>query len=215
MALLRSLLTGISGLRAQQAAIDVTGQNIANVGTYGFKTSRVDFSTLISQNMRFGTAPTGFLGGTNPAQVGLGVQVADIQKVFTQGSLKTTGLATDLAIDDGTQARTFFVLNDSQGSSVYTRDGSFALNSVGELFDSSTGNKVQGWLADTTTQVTSADGTTDFALTATGPTSDISIQIGNLTIAKETTTTDWRGNLNGGGDQADNASVFESEALSA
>ncbi|NUQ33452.1 MAG: flagellar hook-basal body complex protein, partial [Planctomycetaceae bacterium] len=167
----------------------------------------------ISQNLKFGTAPSGFLGGTNPAQIGLGVQVADIQKIMTQGALKATGIATDLAIDDGSQARTFFILGDHSGNNIYTRDGSFALNNTGKLFDSSNGFIVQGWMADTSSQVVGPDGSIDFALTSAGPLEQISIELGNLTIAKETTFTDWRGNLNGGGDIADNATVLESDAL--
>ncbi len=213
MALLRSLLTGVSGLRAQQTAIDVTGDNIANVSTTGFKGSRVNFSTLISQNMRFGSAPSGNLGGTNPTQVGLGVQVADIQRMWKQGQLRQTGLATDLAIDDGTSARTLFVLNDYAGRQVFTRDGTFGLNRDNFLYDPSSGYKVQGWMADTSSQVQQPNGTMDFALNASGPLEDLTIELGNLTIAKETTTTAWAGNLNGGGDVSSNASVLESEAM--
>ena len=213
MALLRSLLTGISGLRAQQTALDVTGDNISNVSTVGFKGSRVNFSTLISQTQKFGQAPSGFLGGTNASQVGLGVQVADVQRLWTQGQLRQTGLATDLAIDDGENARTFFVLNDYSGRNIFTRDGTFGLNRENELFDPSSGYKVQGWMADTATQVVDPTGAIDFSLNTGGQLEDINIEIGNLTIAKETTYTDWRGNLNGAGDVADNASVLESEAL--
>lgn len=213
MALLRSLLTGISGLRAQQTAIDVTGDNIANVSTTGYKASRVNFSTLISQNMRFGSPPAGNLGGVNPSQVGLGVQVADIQRVWNQGQLKQTGLVTDLAIDDGTTARTFFVLNDYAGRQIFTRDGTFGLNRDNFLFDPASGSFVQGWMADTDVQVEQPNGTMDFALNSSGPLSNLVIELGSLTIAKETTQTNWAGNLNGGGNIADNGSVLESEAL--
>ncbi|MCA8940583.1 MAG: flagellar hook-basal body complex protein, partial [Planctomycetes bacterium] len=213
MALLRSLLTGVSGLRAQQTAIDVTGDNIANVSTVGFKGSRANFSTMISQNLKFGQAPSGFLGGTNPSQVGLGVQVAEIQKLMTQGQLRQTGLATDLAIDDGQNARTFFVLKDYTGNNVYSRDGTFGLNRENFLFDPGSGYVVQGWMADTNTQVVGPNGAIDFSLNTGGQIENIQIELGNLVIAKETTYTDWRGNLNGGGEIADQASVLESEAL--
>jgi len=213
MALLRSLLTGISGLRAQQTAIDVTGDNIANVSTTGYKASRVNFSTLISQNMRFGSAPAGNLGGTNPSQVGLGVQVADIQRLWTQGQLKQTGLVTDLAIDDGTNARTFFVLNDYAGRQIFTRDGTFGLNRDNFLYDPASGMMLQGWRADTSVQVQQPNGSMDFALNSSGPLTSLVVELGNLVIAKETTQSSWAGNLNSGGDIAANASVLESEAL--
>lgn len=213
MALLRSLLTGISGLRAQQTAIDVTGDNIANVSTTGYKASRVNFSTLISQTMRFGSEPSGNLGGTNPSQVGLGVQVASIQRLWQQGQLKQTGLATDLAIDDGTTARTFFILNDYAGRTVFTRDGTFGLNRDNGLYDPSSGFLVQGWRADTSVQVENPNGTMDFALNSAGPLTSLVVDLGSLVIAKETTQSQWAGNLNGGGAVADNASVLESDAL--
>jgi flagellar hook protein FlgE len=213
MALLRSLLTGVSGLRAQQTAIDVTGDNIANVSTTGFKASRANFSTLISQNMRFGSAPAGNLGGTNPTQVGLGVQVSDIQRMWKQGQLRQTGLVTDLALDDGSSARSLFVLTDYAGRQVFTRDGTFGLNRDNVLYDPSSGYKVQGWMADTSTQIQQPNGTMDFALNASGPLESLEVQLGNLTIAQETTTTAWAGNLNGGGEVSSNASVLESEAL--
>ena len=213
MALLRSLLTGVSGLRSQQTAIDVIGDNIANVSTNGYKKARVNFSTLISQTMKFGSAPQGFLGGQNPAQVGLGTQVAAVQKMWTQGPLRATGLATDLAIDDGASARTFFVLTDYAGRDVYTRNGAFGLNRNNQLYDSSSGYFVQGWMADINSTIERPDGVVDFELNAGGDLQALRIDVGNLVIAEETTRTDWLGNLNGGGSVADDASVLESEAL--
>ncbi len=96
--MLRSLYSGISGLRSQQAMLDVPGNNIANVNTAGFKSSSVQFEDTLSQLSKGAGAPTGTSGGTNPAQVGLGVQVAGIATNFNQGSAQATGKSTDMMI---------------------------------------------------------------------------------------------------------------------
>ena len=119
--MLRSLYSGISGLRAHQTMLDVTGNNIANVNTQGFKASSVEFQDTLSQMTKGASAPAAASGGTNPAQVGLGVQVAGISTNFTQGSAEATGKATDLMISgDG-----FFVVHQG-GETLYTRAGSLA-----------------------------------------------------------------------------------------
>ena len=89
--MLRSLFSGISGLRAHQQMLDVTSNNIANVNTVGYKTSQVVFEDTLSQMMRSAGAPQQGQGGTNPAQVGLGVRLAAINTTFNQGSAETTG----------------------------------------------------------------------------------------------------------------------------
>jgi len=140
-----SLFVGVTGLEAYQQQIDVISNNIANVGTTGFKGQRVNFQDLIYQTQQFSTAPNTARGGVNGQDLGLGVKVGSIDSVFTQGGLQTTGINTDLAINgDG-----FFVLNDltGQGTPKYTRNGAFSLNQDGVLYDPSNGLAVQGYQA--------------------------------------------------------------------
>ncbi len=115
--MLRSLYSGISGLRAHQTMLDVTGNNIANVNTTGFKGSTTQFQDTLSQMTQGATGPQAATGGTNPAQVGLGVRVAGVTTNFTQGSAQTTGKATDMMISgDG-----FFVTNRGGQQSLHPR----------------------------------------------------------------------------------------------
>jgi flagellar hook protein FlgE len=137
--MLRSLFAGISGLRANQTMLDVTGNNIANANTVGFKASTTVFQDTLSQVMRGAGAAGAGNGGTNPIQVGLGVQVAATRGNFTQGSAQTTGAATDLMI----QGDGMFVLG-SGNERVYTRAGAFTWDENGNLVSSS-GKKVQGY----------------------------------------------------------------------
>ena len=111
-----------------QTKLDVIGNNIANVNTYGFKKGRVNFKDLVSQSIAGASAPGELLGGVNPKQVGLGAQLGTIDTIDTQGSLQTTGRSLDLAISgDG-----YFVLIDSAGESpTYTRSGNFYLDAQG------------------------------------------------------------------------------------
>jgi flagellar hook protein FlgE len=137
--MLRSLFSGISGLRAHQQMMDVTGNNIANVNTAGYKTSQATFQDTLSQMVRSAGAPQNGAGGTNPAQVGLGVRLAGISTNFGQGAAQTTGKATDLMI----QGDGFFVVKNG-GESLYTRGGNFSFDSNGALTTNS-GQIVQGW----------------------------------------------------------------------
>src|SRR2546429_2259518 len=93
--MLRSLFSGISGLRAHQQMMDVTGNNIANINSTGYKASQATFEDTLSQLVRSGSAPQAGIGGTNPAQVGLGVRLGAIQNNFSQGAAQTTGRNTD------------------------------------------------------------------------------------------------------------------------
>jgi flagellar hook protein FlgE len=140
--MLRSLYSGISGLRAHQQMMDVTGNNIANVNTAGFKTSQTTFQDTLSQMVKSGGAPQGTAGGVNPAQIGLGVKLAGISTNFGQGAAQTTGKSTDLMI----QGDGFFVVK-SGGEGLYTRAGNFSFDSNGALTNPS-GQIVQGWPAD-------------------------------------------------------------------
>ncbi|WP_460772457.1 flagellar hook protein FlgE [Microbacterium sp. GXF7504] len=139
--MLRSLYSGISGLRSHQTMLDVTGNNIANVNTTGFKASAVQFQDSLSQLVRNSMLPQQDAGGSNPAQVGLGVQVAGITTNFAQGAAQSTGVPTDLMISgDG-----FFVVR-SGGETLYTRNGGFSFDTTGRLVTAD-GALVQGWTA--------------------------------------------------------------------
>ena len=96
--MMRSLYSGVSGLKGHQTRMDVIGNNIANVNTTGFKSSRVTFADTLSQTQAGAAAPSGNLGGTNPKQIGLGVGVASIDTIFTDGSVQATGKNTDLCL---------------------------------------------------------------------------------------------------------------------
>ena len=139
--MLRSLFAGISGLRSHQTMLDVTGNNIANVNTTGFKASAVQFQDSLSQLLQNSMMPQQGAGGENPAQVGLGVQVAGISTNFAAGAPQPTGVPTDLMIvGDG-----FFVVQ-SGGETLYTRNGGFSFDASGRLV-SADGALVQGWTA--------------------------------------------------------------------
>ena len=128
--MLRSMYSGIGAMRNFQTKLDVIGNNIANVNTYGFKKGRTIFKDLMSQTISGAGGPSAGRGGTNPKQVGLGSQLAAIDTVHTQGSLQTTGRVLDLAISgDG-----FFVVGDAEGKNrMYTRAGNFYLDSQGYI----------------------------------------------------------------------------------
>jgi flagellar hook protein FlgE len=140
--MLRSLFAGISGLRVNQTMLDVTGNNIANANTIGFKGSSTVFQDTLSQMLTgaAGTAPP--RGGSNPIQVGLGVQLAATSTNFNQGSAQTTGRPTDLMI----QGDGFFVTQKGE-ELLYTRAGSFTFDETGTLV-TPTGNRVMGYLLD-------------------------------------------------------------------
>ncbi|AGL21217.1 flagellar hook protein FlgE [Actinoplanes sp. N902-109] len=168
--MLRSLFSGISGLRAHQQMMDVTGNNIANVNTTGYKSSQTVFQDTLSQMVNAAGAPQNGAGGTNPAQVGLGVRTASINANFSQGAAQTTGKAGDMMI----QGDGFFVVK-SGGESVYTRAGSFTFDANGSL-TTPNGQIVQGWSADTKGTVNTA-----------GAPGNIKLPIG-ISLAPEATT---------------------------
>ncbi len=175
--MLRSMFSAISGLRAHQTKLDVTGNNIANVNTVGFKSSQTVFEDTLSQVIRNGSAPTADSGGTNPAQVGLGVKVAGITTNFGQGSTQNTGRSTDFMINgDG-----FFVTR-AGNENLYTRAGSFDYDGAGNLVTPD-GAQLQGWMA--TNGVVNANG-------AVGP---LSIPFGQVMNPTATRTGDIVGNL--------------------
>ena len=182
--MLQAMYSGISAIEAQQTSMDVIGNNIANVNTTAYKSGRVTFEDQLSQTIQGASTPNANVGGTNPQQVGLGVRVAAIDSVMAQGGLQSTARPTDMAI----QGNGYFMLGNTNGTGVsYTRDGSFALDSNGNLVNGSSGAYVLGWKADpngkidTTQQVASS--------------SKLSIPVGGLTAVQPTTNMAFGGNL--------------------
>lgn len=127
--MLKSLYSGVSGMKGFQTKLDVIGNNIANVNTVGFKKSRVMFQDIINQNISGSTGPTAKLGGVNPKQVGLGSKVGSIDTIHTPGSPMTTNVGSDLAIDGDA----YFVVKDVNGNNCLTKAGNFTLDSTGTL----------------------------------------------------------------------------------
>lgn len=141
-----SLFVGVTGLEAYQNQIDVISNNIANVGTAGYKGQNVNFQDMIYQAQSYATAPNANTGGVNGQQIGFGVKIASVGTSFAQGGQTQTNLNTNMMLNgDG-----FFVLRNPSGSSapVYTRNGAFSLNPNGLLYDGSNGLAVQGYTAD-------------------------------------------------------------------
>ena len=176
--MLRSLFSGVSGLRAHQTMLDVVGNNIANINTAGYKTSQAVFEDTLSQMLRAAGAPQGGVGGTNPAQVGLGVRLAGIFTNFGQGASQTTGRATDLAI----QGDGFFAVRNG-GEVDYTRAGDFSFDQDGTLVTPD-GSVVQGWLAG-------AGG----AINTNATPGDLKIPLGASLPPVQTSTATLSGNL--------------------
>ncbi|GAA0078714.1 flagellar hook-basal body complex protein [Clostridium sp. CTA-5] len=165
--MLRSMYSGISGMKVNQTKLDVIGNNIANVSTTGFKASTARFSDMLYQNTSSATAPTSVLGGTNAKQVGLGAQLSSINKVMGQGNALSTGRSLDVCVDGdgyimvskgpevyvGDDAATSGIGIDASGKLsgggeneiVYTRDGNLTLDKDGNLLTAD-GHRVMGYL---------------------------------------------------------------------
>lgn len=127
--MLRSMYSGISGMKANQTKMDVVGNNVANVGTTAYKKTSTRFSDALYQDSIFASAPSATLGGVNPGQIGIGTKVSGIFKNMVQGAIQPTGRPSDLAIDgDG-----FFTVEIAPNQIAYTRDGSFSIDMNGNL----------------------------------------------------------------------------------
>lgn len=158
--MMRSMFSGVSGLKAHQAKMDVIGNNIANVNTVGFKGQTVSFQEVFAQTIKGGGSPQGGRGGTNPQSIGLGVNIASMDVQHTQGSTQRTDNPTDVMID----GNGFFVVsNDGGQNQFYTRAGNFTVDVSGNLVTPG-GFKVLGRdgnpivIDKTTTQPASASG---------------------------------------------------------
>jgi flagellar hook protein FlgE len=196
MGLTTAMYTGLSGMNVNQTRINTIGNNIANVNTHAFKGSRTLFQTQLSQLLSMGNGPSETSGGVNPTQIGLGAVVGAIQKNFSPGSIETTGIASDLAIDgDG-----FFILRRGASQQVYTRDGSFALDSENRLV-SVDGYAVRGFGVDDSFNVQPT------VLT------DLVLPLGTLTLAQATENVIMDGDLSAIGTIATRGSTHVSQAL--
>lgn len=195
MALTSTLFTGLSGLNVNQTRLNVVGNNIANVNTIAYKSSRALFKPQFYVTDGPGSPPGAEFGGQNPSQRGLGATVAAIQKDFSTGSLETTGKSTDLAIDGSG----FFIVQGQEQR--YTRDGSFILNQNNELVTTG-GDFVQGFDVD-------ADGNV-----IPGALQNIQIPLGALTKAEATESVLFSGNLNAAGERGTIGNVLLSQPLS-
>ena len=177
--MLRSLSAAISALRNHQAFMDVLSTNISNINTVGYKSSRVSFQDLLSQTLSLGGPPGDDSGGTNPMQIGLGMQLGGVSTIFTQGSLRATGKATDLAIQGGG----FFVFQSGSQRS-YSRDGSIDVGVDGKLLNSVSGMLLLGWQANAAGEINT-----------TGEIGAIQVPFG-VGEASATSRVTFQGNLN-------------------
>lgn len=173
---MRSLYSGVSGIRSHQTRMDVIGNNIANVNTTGFKASRVTFTDVFNQTLSSGSVLT------NPQQIGLGVAVGSTDLITDNGPLQMTGRSLDLAISgDG-----LFVVKGANDEILYTRLGAFDWSADGYLFIPALGMRVQGWMADADGQI----GRTDRATMT-----DIQIVRGDISLPAATQNATFKGNL--------------------
>lgn len=147
--MMASLYAGVSGLKNHQVKLNVIGNNIANLNTIGFQASRVNFQEALVQTTRAAGRPSSLTGGTNPIQLGLGMEIGAIDTLFKQGGMETTGQITDLAI----QGQGFFILGDANGNKFYTRAGAFGFDADGTLVDPATGLYVFGKMATPTGEI--------------------------------------------------------------
>lgn len=192
MGLTTAMFTSLSGMVTNSQAIQVAGDNIANVNTTGFKGSRADFQTQISQMLRSSSGPTAGSGGTNPTQLGLGVSFGSVTKNFSNGSVQGTGVSTEMAIE----GNGFFVLNFN-GSQRFSRAGNFQLDRDFNLVNPG-GGLVQGFGVDA-----------DFNIVP-GSLQTVNIPLGASTMADATENVSFAGNLNSGGELATQGSITTS-----
>ena len=174
--MMRSLFSGVSGLKTHQTRMDVIGNNIANVNTTAYKSSSMTFNALMSQTTKAASGPNALtgVGGTNARKIGLGVKAGAINTNITgQGSAQSTGNPFDIMIT----GEAFFVVNNGV-SNYFTRDGSFYVDGAGNLAMTSTGYNVMGWLVDEETQTIKQDTVTALRI----------MNAANMTYPPEATT---------------------------
>lgn len=180
---LNALFVGSSGLTTNSSALDVVGNNLANINTTGYKTQRMLFKDVVYQTLNTGSAATDQIGGINPAQLGLGVTVGSVGSLFAQGNLTPTGRQ----LDAGLQGAGFFVVRSGQ-ETAFTRAGSFSVDAAGYLNDPATGYRVQRFGA------VGEGSATDPAFQVPGN-QDIQIPFGAGAAGTPTATVRYQGNL--------------------
>ncbi|HOX48767.1 MAG TPA: flagellar hook protein FlgE [Spirochaetia bacterium] len=180
--MMRSLYSGVAGLQNHQVRMDVLGNNIANVNTTGFKKGRVNFQDLLYQQMSGASRPNAEVGGVNPKEIGLGMSIASVDTIHTQGALQTTGVMTDVAV----QGNGFFVLKKGE-QTMFTRAGAFGLDRDGRLVNPGSGLRVQGWLAQ---NINGRE-----VLSTSGQLEDLVIPVGSKDPAKATSRVELACNL--------------------
>ncbi len=176
--MMKSLLTGSTGLKSHQFRMNVIGNNIANINTIGFKAGRASFSEMMASTLQGARRPESGIGGVNPIQLGGGVAVGGVDNIFTQGSLEFTGVTTDLA----TIGTGFLIVSDGS-SNFYTRTSGFLFDANGQLVDAASGMVLQGVMAN-------ADG-----VLGGSSIEDISIPMDLTDPANATTRVTYGGNL--------------------
>jgi len=181
--MLQAMLAGVASIKAQQTRMNVIGNNLANVNTTAYKSSRVTFQDMLAQTIRGAGRPTESVGGTNPIQFGLGVLVGGTDINNEQGSLNATNRPTDFSI----QGNGFFMVSNNDRVA-YTRDGAFTLDAAGDLVHRATGERMLGWSADPATGAIDTNA-------PIGATSYLNIPIGARTAVQVTTAITWAGNL--------------------
>ncbi|MCO6437986.1 MAG: flagellar hook-basal body complex protein [Phycisphaerae bacterium] len=196
MSLSGAMLTGFTGIQSNSVAVDVVGDNLANLNTTAFKGQRTLFETLFYQTLSEGEAPSDTSGGENPEQVGRGATIATIQRNFGQGNIESTAFPSDLAIE----GEGLFILNGPDGTPVYTRDGAFRLDNT-QTLRSAEGNAVQVFPADDAGQINPSS------------LSDLVIPLGSTGPAIATTAVEMNGQLNSTTNIATAGAVVTSQPL--
>lgn len=192
--MIRSLFTGVTGLKQHQTKMDVLSNNIANVNTTAFKRGRVMFQDLFSETLKHGQQAFGDYGGLNPMQVGLGVNKAAIDTLMDQGAIEGTGKQTDIAIEGSG----FFSVRGYDGNTYYTRDGNLNINPNYDMVMTNSGFKMQGWLATQDPKT----GNLEMKETGVVPT-DINVSKYLKKHAHQTNTIAYRSNLDAGSTERD------------
>ncbi|MEW6679689.1 MAG: flagellar hook-basal body complex protein [bacterium] len=191
--MLRSVYSGITGMRINQLWFDVIAGNMANVNTPGFKKSRISFQDLLNQSLEGAMPAMGETGGTNPMQVGLGSRVSVIQVVHTQGTVKETQVKTDLVIN----GEGYFIVEGDDGNN-YTRAGNFTFDSVGNLINQSNGRRLLGWAAerDSVTGQLVIDANNKTKIDTSKPLEGLKINLEDIMSPKQTTNISFEKTLN-------------------
>jgi len=196
MSVSTALFSSLTGLGVNEARLAVIGNNIANANTTAFKSGRVTFQTAFAQTLSIGSAGGGDVAATNPMQIGLGAAVGATTVDFSPGGISRTGRSTDLAIE----GNGFFIVQDFDGTTYYTRDGSFTMNANLDL-TTADGCIVQGFGIDSNYNV------------VPGILTNINVPLGQMTLARPTTEAVFAGNLNAAGEIGTQGSLLASQVL--